>query len=309
MADEDYLREMGFPEDKIKIALAEKGHLGLQAAMEWLLEHADDPVVSGPVGGNQTPVSSAGVIKGEYESYDGENSESVSTKASIEPEAPSSEQSEEGPIDPNESEASKAERVKKLQDKIAQRRQQKEEEDKQYKIEQEKRRRKEGQDLAKMKADLAYRETQKIVEQRKREKLEDKLARQRVKDMIAEDRANKKREREKQQEEQSKPTTTTTPAVASVKSNRPAPTDARLQIVCPDGSKMVQTFSAQEPLSAVRVFVKMNRKDSSGEEEVPFGLMSAFPKKVFTDLDYDAPLNALGLAPSAVLHVTKQATQ
>lgn len=287
MAEENYLREMGFPEDKIKIALAEKGHLGLQAAMEWLLEHADDPVVSGPVGGNQTPVSSAGVIK----------------------EAPSSEQSEEGPIDPNESEASKAERVKKLQEKIAQRRQQKEEEDKQYKIEQEKRRRKEGQDLAKMKADLAYRETQKIVEQRKREKLEDKLARQRVKDMIAEDRANKKREREKQQEEQSKPTTTTTPAVASVKSNRPAATDARLQIVCPDGSKMVQTFSAQEPLSAVRVFVKMNRKDSSGEEEVPFGLMSAFPKKVFTDLDYDAPLNALGLAPSAVLHVTKQATQ
>ena len=54
---------------------------------------------------------------------------------------------------------------------------------------------------------------------------------------------------------------------------------------------MVQTFKANEPLSAVRVYIQLNRPDESQE---PFDLMTTYPKKVFSGLDYDTPLNALG---------------
>lgn len=285
MEDENYLKEMGFPESLVKRALAAKGHLGLQAAIGWCLEHAEDPEVASTMEGNQTPMASAGVSKDEAAGNG--NAAGGSTKE---------EKSEESGV-------SKEEKVKQLQDKISQRRAEQEEQIKQDKIEQEKRRRIEGQNLAKLKTDLEYRETQKLVEQRKRDKLEDKLARQRVRDMIAQDREDKKREREHQLKAKSSTTVAaTTPT--TVKTSVPTSTDARLQIVCPDGSKLIQTFKSQESLSAVRLFVKLNRKDEF-DQATPFGLMSAFPKKVFSEEDYDAPLNSLGLAPSAVLHVTR----
>lgn len=52
----------------------------------------------------------------------------------------------------------------------------------------------------------------------------------------------------------------------------------------------------------MRLFIEINRTDPSG----PFNLMTAFPKKIFMEDDYEAPLNALGLTPSAVLIVQKK---
>jgi hypothetical protein len=52
----------------------------------------------------------------------------------------------------------------------------------------------------------------------------------------------------------------------------------------------------------VRLYVELNRKD--GGVGLP-RLMTSFPKKVFEDEDYEKPLEALGLVPSAVLIVCK----
>lgn len=54
---------------------------------------------------------------------------------------------------------------------------------------------------------------------------------------------------------------------------------------------MTQSFGSKEQLSAVRLFIEMNRTDDIG----PFQLMTTFPKKVFTDEDYDTPLDVLGM--------------
>lgn len=41
----------------------------------------------------------------------------------------------------------------------------------------------------------------------------------------------------------------------------------------------------------MRLFIEMNRTDGNS----PFQLMTTFPKKVFTDEDYDTPLDVLGM--------------
>lgn len=66
--------------------------------------------------------------------------------------------------------------------------------------------------------------------------------------------------------------------------------EVKLQIRLPNGTALSQTFGAKEPLSAVRVFIQLNRNDSEG----PFNLMTNFPKKVFVGEDYDKPLDTLG---------------
>ena len=78
--------------------------------------------------------------------------------------------------------------------------------------------------------------------------------------------------------------------------------EARLQIRLPDGSAMVHAFKAKETLSAVRLYVELNRKDGLAG---PVKLMTSFPRKVFNDEEYETPLDVLGLVPSAVLMVCK----
>ena len=70
----------------------------------------------------------------------------------------------------------------------------------------------------------------------------------------------------------------------------------------PDNTALVQTFNSKEPLSAVRLYVDMNRKDGVAG---PAKLMTTFPKKIFSEQDYETPLESLGLVPSAVVIVTK----
>lgn len=52
----------------------------------------------------------------------------------------------------------------------------------------------------------------------------------------------------------------------------------------------MHNFGHKEQLSAVVLFIEMNRTDDSA----PFSLMTNFPKKIFTEDDYDTPLDVLG---------------
>lgn len=60
----------------------------------------------------------------------------------------------------------------------------------------------------------------------------------------------------------------------------------------PDGSAITQQFGAKEQLSAVRLFIQM--KNYFGCDQ-PFSLMTNFPKKIFTEEDYEKPLDSLGI--------------
>lgn len=63
------------------------------------------------------------------------------------------------------------------------------------------------------------------------------------------------------------------------------------QLRLTNGQTLTQSFGSKEQLSAVRLFIEMNRTDDAG----PFQLMTTFPRKVFTDEDYDTPLDVLGM--------------
>ena len=78
--------------------------------------------------------------------------------------------------------------------------------------------------------------------------------------------------------------------------------ETKIQVRLLDGQKLEQTFKSKEPLSAVRVFVQMNRPASDG---TVVKLMTSFPRKVFTEEDYEKPLEVLGLCPSAVVIQSK----
>lgn len=56
------------------------------------------------------------------------------------------------------------------------------------------------------------------------------------------------------------------------------------------GKALTQSFGAKEPLSAVRLYIEMNRTDG----DCPFKLMTSFPKRIFGEEDYDKPLDSLG---------------
>lgn len=96
------------------------------------------------------------------------------------------------------------------------------------------------------------------------------------------------------------PTTTVTIAEPSSTSSTKSYSRTNIQIRLLNGSTLVETFDVKEQLSAVRLFVQIKQ----GIDE-PFGLMTNFPRKVYTDEDFEKPLETLGLVPSAVLIVTK----
>jgi len=266
------LQEMGFSEAKAKKALTQTGWSGVEAAMEWLLANPDDD-------GEMDEVEAAAAEKAEEEAK-----------------KPKRELTAE----------EKAEQLERLEALRIKKRKEREEREKQDEIEREKKRVVEGKAITGLKAQLEEQEMKKIAAERRREKIETQKAKERVKAQIAADRAAKK-EREALERGETA-AAAATPAAAAA----PPPTAAaaapqnydetRLQIRQTDGKPLVQTFKAKESLSAVRLFVQLNRKDSPGG---PVNLMTTFPRKVFTEEDYDKPLDSLGLVPSAALVISK----
>ncbi|GFR72421.1 UBX domain-containing protein 1 [Elysia marginata] len=302
--------------------------------MDWLFAHADDPDIDEPfdapkgnVLGKESTESTGSAIQeghGETATSSGASAEqdlqarslkcdecSKLLKSELDAQAHAaktqhssfSESVEE--IKPL-TEEEKKEQLARLQERIKQKRLEKEEEEKKDQIAREKMRRNQGRDLGVAKQKLEEAEMRKIAEERRREKMEEKLARQRVKEQIEKDKRDRAAKFAKEKEA-SNPAAS--PA-AKVASPTPAPaasqppkeyTDCRLQIRLTNGQALTQTFGAKEPLSAVRLYVEMNRTDAQG----PFSLMTSFPRRVFSSSDMDMPLDSLGLVPSSVLIVTR----
>ncbi|KAI4501575.1 hypothetical protein M0802_003452 [Mischocyttarus mexicanus] len=323
-ADIEMLVDMGFSISKAEKALEITGNNGVVPAMEWLLAHSDEtepspepPVAeSAPASVADTPaqdsnastggqVSTTEVAKSMKCDICGKlfNSslavEFHATKSGHDKFSESTE--EKKPL----TEEEKKEQLKLLDEKLRQKRKEREEQSKKEAFERERNRIKSGKEMTEARKRLEELEMKKILEQRRREKEEEKLARQRVKAQIEADKAA--RRAKAVAENNQIPNSVTTSSLSSSSSStsthhRKDYSETKLQIRLTNGNTLTQSFGSKEQLSAVRLFVEMNRTDDGGA----FNLMTNFPKKVFAEEDYDVPLDVLGLVPSAVIIVQKK---
>ncbi|PBC30009.1 UBX domain-containing protein 1 [Apis cerana] len=316
-SDINMLVDMGFSVSKAEKALEITGNKGVVPAMEWLLAHSNDAEPSSePSITESTPASN---LQTSVQEDITDASDQVSTtevaksmkcdicgklfKSNLEVEFHAtksghdrfSESTEEKkPLTDEE----KKEQLRILTEKLKQKNKEREEQEKKDAQEREKNRIKSGKEMAQARRKLEELEMKKLLEERKREKEEEKLARQRVKEQIEADKAAR---RAKANAEKIVTESLSTPS-SSTNIYRKEYNDTKLQIRLTNGQVLTQNFGSKEKLSAVRLFVELNRTDTPG----PFNLMTNFPKKIFTEDDYEAPLNALGLTPSAVLIVQKK---
>uniref|UniRef100_A0A023GKU8 Putative ubiquitin regulatory protein n=1 Tax=Amblyomma triste TaxID=251400 RepID=A0A023GKU8_AMBTT len=328
----EILEEMGFTTERAKKAIEVCGDGNVEAAMEWLLAHADEPMdTSEPAPKNPTsptpaasgalePAGNTGDAKDQMQQSSTESKESAPDAAAkslkcdecgklfrTPPEVEfhavkSGHQSFSESVEEIKplTEEEKQEQARKLEEKIRQRRLEREEKEKKEAIEREKERRKFGQEIATTRQKIEEQEMLKLAEEKKREKMEAMLAKKKVLEDIERD---KQERREKFNMAAPAAASAPKPAAAT-----PAPVEpkkeydqCRLQIRLTNGQTLTQTFGANEELAAVRLYVELNRTDG----DQPFTLMTNFPKKVFTEDDYVKPLSALGLVPSAVVILTK----
>jgi len=265
------LMEMGFGNNRVVRALQATAFKGVEPAMEWLLAHTEDKSLDEPF----------------------TEEEALEMKSNL-----------EAPLEPAKkplTEEEKAEKLVKLEELRKVKKLEREEKEKQEAKEKELKRITSGKEMSDIRASIQEQEIKKMAELRRREKEEDKAAKARVLAQIEADKAARRAEREAAKG--NVPAAAPAPAVAPA----PAPakrdyTETKLQIRQSNGQPLVHSFGVKESLSAVRLYVEMNRTDG-GTGPVKF--MTNFPKKVFGDEEYDNSLENLGLVPSAVLMMTK----
>lgn len=195
----------------------------------------------------------------------------------------------------NETEEEKQEKVKKALKLIEQKRIERVKEEARLEKEREIQRRKEGQALQDLKKWQEDSEIKQLKDDRIKEKAEAKAARQRVLDQIEQD----KKERAARfatspvTPTEAKPVATTPPTQPVSNSNT-----ARIQFKKPDGETEIVTFDSDMLFCDVHAYVKDDILQGTIKE---FILAQAFPRKEFSQVDFDKTLAALGLTPSAVL--------
>uniref|UniRef100_A0A6B2EGD1 Putative ubiquitin regulatory protein n=1 Tax=Phlebotomus kandelakii TaxID=1109342 RepID=A0A6B2EGD1_9DIPT len=330
MSDVQILLDMGFSQERIERALAVTNNKGVEPAMEWLLAHAEDDlpsdVVASPPTGTvelapaeppQTSEPKEGDEPGETAAEGEDVAKSIKCdecgrqfRSSVEVEYHAVKSGHSSFSESTEekralTEEEKKEQLVQLEEKLRKKRAEREEKEKLEALDKEKTRIRSGKDLLEARRKMEEIEMAKIVEARKREKIEEKMAKDRVRAQIA---ADKEARRAKMAAETGIAPSVTPPeevlpssSTSTVSSTPPKKySSTKIQIRLPDGSSVVETFDAKEQLSAVRLFIQLKQG-----VEVPFRLMTNFPRKVFDEEDFEKPLEVLGLVPSSVVIVTK----
>lgn len=201
--------------------------------------------------------------------------------------------SSESPTDSTDTEAEKQEKIKKAMKLIEQKRIERVQEEQRLEKEKEVQRRKEGQQVQDLKKWQSDQELKQLKEDRLKDKQDAKAARQRVLDLIAED----KKERAQRFGMQG-PSTPAEPKPSPVTPTEAVPNSARIQFKKPDGEIEVVTFDSDLLFSDLHLFVKNGVLHGTMKD---FSLALTFPRREFTNLDFDKTLANLNLTPSAVL--------
>ncbi|XP_055374803.1 UBX domain-containing protein 1 [Condylostylus longicornis] len=313
MSNIQTLVDMGFPKEKAEKALQMNGD-SIESAMEWLLAHADEDISQSTTQTESTSVTNTEqeeTQEGQPEEGDAQQAKSLKCdecnklfrdQNEVEFHAAktghnnfSQSTEEKKPLTEEEKKAQLA----LIEEKLKQKRAEREKQERIDEVERERNRIKSGKDMTEAKKRLEELEMQKIVEQRKREKAEEKAARERVRAQIEADKLARKA---KMAAEQNQPPPEVPPLqpTMSTQTQKKEYSNTRIQIRLQDGGTLTETFGVKEQLSAIRTFIQVKQGDM-----LPFDLMTSFPRKVFTDDDYEKPLEVLGLVPSAVIIVTK----
>ncbi|ALC43400.1 CG8209 [Drosophila busckii] len=317
MSDVQTLMDMGFPRERVEYALQITSNNGVEMAMEWLLAHVDEeipPAAAAAPAAGSPPATAASTDEPATSSSDAVVAKSLKCdecgkvlkdQTEVEYHAAKtghskfSESTEEKkPLTEEEKKAQLA----LIEEKLKQKRIEREEREKVESLERERNRIRSGKDMTEARRRMEDVEMKKILDQRKREKDEEKAARDRVRAQIEADKAARKAREQPAASAEPMPSvsSTTASSPSGVKSPPRDYTETRIQVRLQDGSTLASEFNVKEPLSAVRVFIQVKTGI-----ETPFALMTTFPRKLFADEDYEKPLEVLGLVPSAVIIMTK----
>lgn len=314
------LLDMGFSKEQAEKGLSMTGNVGVEPAMEWIFNHGNEfePGTSTSAL-NSGSASDKSIDNSNEEDKAAEMAKSLqcdecgklfTTQDMVEFHAAKtghskfSESTEEKkPL----TEEEKKEQMRKIEELLKLKRQEREEKEKEEALQREKARVRSGRDLTEAKKKMEELEMKKLIDERKRDKEEEKQARLKIKQLIEEDKLARKKAAESanaKENEQQTVTEAPKPIVSQTSSTRNY-SETKIQLRLTDGQTLTQTFNVNEQLSAVRLFIELNRTDG----DAPFSLMTNFPRKFFADQDYDRKLIDLGLVPSAVIFVARVAAQ
>ncbi|XP_053211708.1 UBX domain-containing protein 1-like [Panonychus citri] len=302
------LKEMGFDEAKIERACNSTTCESLDQVMEWIITESEREF-NPPVDNSSSPATATAVSPPSTDAVgaDGSSPAKDSNLPSENVAANLSKGLNDG-VATEEKKVKTAEEIeaekKKLEDKIKQRRLIREEEERKQAIEKEKKRRETGSEISKFREQYETQEKIRIAQEIRKEKLE-REAHKNPFLQIKKDREAMKREN--QTNTSSIPSTSgSTPSkVTNTGTSGANASECKLAIRLPDGSSLIQKFTPNEQLAAVRLFIQLNRKDLFGPDSAtrPFKLHMP-PNKAFTEEDMERTLLDLGLCPSARLFLT-----
>lgn len=187
--------------------------------------------------------------------------------------------------------------VEEAQKLIIERQAKRAEEDRKKAIEDEKKRREMGQKMLETRQELQDQERIRLAQQIRQEKLEKEMHRKKVLEQIARDREAMKNK----DKPTADPSATKAPSASSSipPASRTPASECKLALRFPDGSSKVHNFSPTEQLSAVRLFVQVE-KSYTHMASIEF---IAPPNKKLTDHQMDETLEKLGLCPASRLEV------
>ncbi|GJQ87311.1 hypothetical protein Trydic_g17360 [Trypoxylus dichotomus] len=316
------LIEMGFSKTRAEQAVATTGTEDVQIAMDWILSNEEETIIQPSAQTSdlnlvdepeRDTTDNQSITEGTDDSTTSQVAKSIkcddcgklfSSQTDVEVHASKtghehfSESAEEKkPL----TEEEKKEQLARIEAKLKQRRLEREAKEKLEEKEREMNRIKSGKEILEAKKRHEELETKKLLELRKKEKEETRLAKEKVKAQIEQDKIARKLKFGGMPPVEKVESTASTTAIVQRASQPQSYSEVKLQIRLTNGSTLVHTFGAKEPLSAVRLYVQINRTDDPG----PFSLMTPFPRHIFGPDDFDKPLELLGLAPSAVLIVSK----
>lgn len=160
-------------------------------------------------------------------------------------------------------------------------------------------RRKTGQSVQNFKKWQKEQEFKQLMEQREKEKKQQQADRQRVLAQIEQDKADRAAKFQTNPPSTTNAGSSKLPATTTNKSNVANLNSARLQLKLPDGSSWTKNFEVNSTLQDVRNFITEDLMEFWDFKN--FTLSTTFPRRVFTENDFNCTLTELELVPNAVL--------